>query len=173
MAAMASIAMWFCGLASLTNVSRGIFSLARDNGMPLAHWFRRVHAKHGTPGPAIWSGAIASMAAMAWSGAVPIVTSMGTVAIYLGYVIPVILGLRAGRPTGPWSLGRWSKPVALVATAYAVFISIVLVMPPNDLAGKTLGGVLAALGLLYWFEVRHKFRGPEWAREQRAASGGL
>jgi len=42
-----------------------------------------------------------------------------------------------------------------------------------DLAGKTLGGVLAALGLLYWFEVRHKFRGPEWAREQRAANGDL
>jgi amino acid transporter len=173
MAAMASIAMWFCGLASLTNVSRGIYSLARDNGMPFANWFRRVHAKHGTPGPAIWSGALASMAAMAWSGAVPIVTSMGTVAIYVGYVIPVILGLRAGRPSGPWSLGRWSKPVALVATAYAIFISIVLVMPPNDLAGKTLGAFLIALGLLYWFEVRHKFRGPEWAREQRATGGDL
>jgi amino acid transporter len=173
MAAMASVAMWFCGLASLTNVSRGIYSLARDNGMPMAHWLRRVNAKHGTPGPAIWSGVAASLAAMAWTGAVPIVVSLGTVAIYLGYVIPVILGLRAGRPAGPWTLGRWSKPVAWIAIAYAVFISFVLVMPPNDLAGKTLGGVLAALGLLYWFEVRHKFRGPEWAREQRAANGDL
>lgn len=173
MAALASMAMWFCGLASLTNVSRGIYSLARDNGMPLSNWFRRVHAKHGTPGPAIWSGALATLIAMAWSGAVPIVTSMGTVAVYLGYVIPVILGLRVGRPSGPWNLGRWSKPVAYIAIAYAVFISIVLVMPPNELAGKTLAGVLVALGLLYWFEVRHKFRGPEWAREQRAVKGGL
>jgi amino acid transporter len=173
MAALASMAMWFCGLASLTNVSRGIYSLARDNGMPLAHWLRRVNTRYGTPGPAIWTAAGATLIAMAWSGAVPVVTSMGTVAVYLGYVIPVILGLRSQYMRGPWTLGRWSKPVAWIAIAYAVFISIVLVMPPNDLAGKTLGGVLIALGLLYWFEVRHKFRGPEWAREQRAADGGL
>ena len=110
---------------------------------------------------------------MAWTGGVPIVTSLGTVAIYLGYVIPVILGLRAGRPAGPgpWGVGasRWRGS----RLPMRCFISFVLVMPPNDLAGKTLGGVLAALGLLYWFEVRHKFRGPEWAREQRAANGDL
>jgi len=47
------------------------------------------------------------------------------------------------------------------------------VMPPNALAGKTLAGVVAALGLLYWVEVRHKFRGPEWAREERALSKNL
>jgi amino acid transporter len=171
MAALASMAMWFCGLASLTNVSRGIYSLARDNGTPFAHWFRRVHAKFGTPGPAIWSGAIATLILMAWSGAVPVVTSMATVAVYLGYVIPVILGLRTRYAAGPWTLGRWSRPIAFIAIAYAVFICIVLVMPPNDLAGKTLGGVLIALGLLYWFQVRDKFDGPEWAREQRAAKG--
>ncbi len=173
MAALVSMAMWFCGLASLTNVSRGIFSLARDNGMPLSNWFRRVNAKHGTPGPAIWSAALATLVAMAWSGAVPIVTSMGTVAIYVGYLIPIVLGLRSGRPAGPWTLGRWSQPVAWIAVGYAIFISIVLVMPPNDLAGKTLGGVVVALGLLYWFRVRHKFRGPEWARELRAVGKEL
>jgi len=170
MAALASMAMWFCGLASLTNVSRGIYSLARDNGMPFAGLFRRVSRKHGTPGPAIWSGAAATLVAMVWSGAIPIVTSLGTVAIYLGYLIPVLLGLRAGHPAGPWTLGRWSRPIAFIAIIYASFMCVVLVMPPNELAGKTLAAVVAALALLYWFEVRHKFQGPEWARNQRTVS---
>ena len=76
----------------------------------------------------------------------PIVTSMGTVAVYLGYVIPVILGLRAGRPSGPWNLGAWSKPVAYIAIAYSVFISLVLVMPPNELAGSPLAEEIRATG---------------------------
>jgi hypothetical protein len=36
-------------------------------------------------------------------------------------------------------------------------------MPPNLLAGETLAGVLVVLGLLYRFEVRKRFRGPDWA----------
>ena len=36
-------------------------------------------------------------------------------------------------------------------------------MPPNQLAGKTLAGVILALALIYWGSVRRHFKGPEWA----------
>jgi amino acid transporter len=168
MAALASMAMWFCGLACVTSASRAVFSLARDNGVPWSTFFRRVSSKHGTPGAAIWAIVAASLAAMAWSGAVPIVTSLSTVALYIAYVIPVALGLRARSRSNPWqlsavwSLGRWGVPMNVVAIAYTVFIAVILVMPPNELAGKTLAGVVCALAMIYWFIVRSKFRGPEW-----------
>jgi hypothetical protein len=98
---------------------------------------------------------------------VPVVTSLSTVALYLAYVIPVALALRA-RPAWPrlarWTLGRYGTAVNVISVVYTVAICIVLVMPPNALAGKTLAGVVAALFLVYWIEVRKKFRGPEWAR---------
>src|SRR5438270_5084902 len=43
MAALASMAMWFCGLACVTSASRGVFALARDNGTPFSAFFRRVN----------------------------------------------------------------------------------------------------------------------------------
>jgi hypothetical protein len=52
--------------------------------------------------------------------------------------------------------------VNFVALFYTAFICVVLVMPPNQLAAMTLAGVLCALVLVYAFEVRHKYRGPEW-----------
>ena len=172
MAALASMAMWFCGLSCVTSASRAVYSLARDNGTPFSALFRKVNPKHGTPAPAIWAIVAASLAAMAWSGAVPIVTSLSTVALYLAYVIPIGLGLVARRrkhdwpKLAEWSLGRYGGTINLVALAYTVLIAVVLVMPPNELAGKTLGGVVAAMALTYWLGVRRSYRGPEWAASQ-------
>ena len=105
---------------------------------------------------------------MAWSGAVPVVTSLSTAALYLAYIVPVILGFLA-RKRAPswtadavWNLGSWGRWINIVAIVYAVIISIMLMMPPNQLAGKTLAGVVAVLVLLYWGGVRRHFKGPEW-----------
>jgi amino acid transporter len=177
MAAFASMAMWFCGLSCVTSASRAVYSLARDHGMPFAGLMQRVNKKHGTPAAAIWAVVVASLAAMAWTGAVPIVTSLSTVALYLAYVIPVALGLRAryGGSNWPalaeWTLGRWGTAVNFIALIYTSFICCVLIMPPNELAAKTLGGVLGLLGLIYVVEVRRKYQGPEWAKEATSAGG--
>jgi amino acid transporter len=178
MAALASMAMWFCGLACITSASRALYSLARDHGTPYAEQVRRVSARHGTPGPAIWLIVAASIAAMLWTKAVPVVTSLSTVALYLAYTIPVALAWRA-RKAGSgwpkqavWSLGRLGAPLNVAAMLYAGFICVVLIMPPNELAGKTLAGLLAALGLLYAAVVRRRFQGPEWSRRGDATGSG-
>jgi amino acid transporter len=174
LAAIASMAMWFCGLSCVTSASRAIYSLARDHGTPFAAIMQRVSAKHGTPVAAIWATVLASLAAMAWTGAVPIVTSLSTVALYLAYVVPVGLGLRSRLrgsdwPTlAEWTLGRWGAALNGVALVYTFFICFVLMMPPNELAAKTLAGVLAALALIYVFKVRHKYVTPGWVSEQRS-----
>ena len=178
LAALASMAMWFCGLSCVTSASRAVYALARDGGMPKPKLFSRVNPKHGTPGPAIWAVVIATIVAMAWSGAIPVVTSLSTVALYLAYIIPVILGLRARNrvpswtQSAVWTAGKWGRTLNWCAIVYAIFICIVLIMPPNELAGKTLAGVVAMLILIYWFNVRRKFRGPEWARHAVAVPAG-
>jgi amino acid transporter len=174
LAALVSMAMWFCGLSCVTSASRALFSLARDGGVPWAPFFSRVNPKHGTPGPAIWAIVGASLAAMLWTGAVPIVTSLSTVALYLAYIIPVVLGLRARRQAtswvsaAVWTLGRHGTSVNRIAIAWTALVCVVLVMPPNQLAGQTLAGVLGVLGVLYIVVVRRRFSGPEWARSAGA-----
>jgi amino acid transporter len=171
MAALASMAMWFCGLACITSASRALYSLARDHGTPFADQVRWVSPRHGTPGPSIWLIVMASMAAMLWSKAVPVVTSLSTVALYLAYTIPIALAWRARRAGSDWpqqavwSLGRFGAPLNLVAIVFAAFICVVLIMPPNELAGKTLAGLLVGLGVLYVTAVRKRFKGPEWSKQ--------
>ena len=125
------------------------------------------------PAYAIWAIVLAGFGVMIWSGAVPIVTSLSTVALYVAYSIPIILGYRARLRNSEWpkaavwSLGRWGGTINAVAIAYALFICGMLVMPPNELAGKTLLGLVVALGLLYLASARRRYRGPEWSRAGR------
>jgi amino acid transporter len=173
MSALASMAMWFCGLGCITSASRSVFSLARDNGTPASGWLSKVSKKHGTPGPAIWTTLFAALLAMAWTGAVPIVTSLSTVTLYIAYIVPVILGLRARRrghdwtKAAVWTLGRHGVWINWVAIVFTLGISVVLVMPPNELAGKTFGGLTAILVLLYLLEARRKYKGPPWIESRK------
>lgn len=172
MSAMASMAMWFCGLSSITSASRALYSLARDHGTPLSGALKKVDARHGTPAVAIWVIVVASLAAMLWAEAVPVVTSMSTVALYLAYSIPIYLAWRARRAgskwpdAAVWSLGRFGSGINLIAILYAAFICVVLVMPPNLLAGKTLIGLLVGLCVLYLGFVRRHYAGPQWSHPQ-------
>jgi amino acid transporter len=168
MSALASVAMWFCGLSCITSASRALFSLARDKGTPAASHFRRVNAEHGTPGPAIWGIVAASLAAMLWTGAIPVVTSLSTVSLYVAYIVPVVLGLRARAAwsrEAVWSLGRYGRAVNMVAIVYTGVICVILVMPPNALAGQTFAGLCTALTLLYILRARHSYKGPEWSKQ--------
>ena len=176
MAALASMAMWFCGLSCITSASRAVYSLARDKGMPWPSFFSRVNQKHGTPGQAIWSVVAASLVVMVWSGAVPIVTSLSTVALYISYTIPIVFAAKS-RLAGAdwpamahWRLGRYGLTLNVVAISYSAIISVVLLMPPNELSGKTLAGVMVALALIYLIAIRGKFQGPEWTRSAASTS---
>jgi amino acid transporter len=133
--------------------------------------FKRVSPRFGTPGPAIWAIVLASFSAMVWTGAIPVVTSLSTVSLYLAYIIPVALAYRARRRSPPWTtlsvwtLGRWGSTVNVIAITWAAVISVILVMPPNQLAGLTLAGVLGALGLVYRLHVRSSLRLPHWLED--------
>ncbi len=179
LAALASMAMWFCGLSCVASASRAVYSLARDHGTPWPELLRRVNRKHGTPGPAIWLVVALSLAAMAWAGAVPVVTSLSTVAMYVAYIVPVLLAWRARRAgsgwtrEAVWTLGRHGGLINLVAIVYTILICVVLVMPPNQLAGWTLAGLLALLTLMWFGRVRRLYRGPEWSRRSHRVEEGV
>jgi len=160
---LAVMAMWFCGLATVTSNSRTVYAFARDGGMPLAGLWRRVGARHRTPAPAIWLSVIAAFLAAVYSGAYPVVTSISTIGLYVSYIVPVYLGGRARRDgswkeRGPWHLGRYSRAVNLAAIGWTVFICVMLVMPPNQLAGETMIGATLILCLGYVSGEGRRFR---------------
>jgi len=160
------LAMWFCGLAALTSVSRIIFALARDNGMPLSSLWRKVNDTRKTPGRAIWLSSALALGAMIYSRAYSVVTSISVIGFYLSYIIPVYLGwIKKGTwvsKRGPWNLGKWSNLINLLAIIWGVFICAVMVMPPNGRAGSAIIGVMAILLVFRVAGGSHEVQKPHW-----------
>lgn len=163
-----TIAMWFCGLSSITANSRMIFAFARDGGMPFSSTWATVSKKYRTPVAAIWMSVVVAFLFAIWSGAYPVITSISTLALYISYLAPVLLKFYKQmkgefRPEhfGPWNLGSWSPVVNVLALVWGVIISILFAVPPNQLAGYTFGG-LTVLLIIYWVGwERKRFKGPK------------
>src|SRR5262245_1625195 len=176
-----TMAMWFCGLSCVTSTSRMIFAFARDHGLPLSRVWNRVSRRYRTPAAGVWLAAalafflpclIFALVAvfpkrLDFSKLYPAVTGVSTLGLYLSYGIPLLLKLlaiRQGvwtvRANGPWSLGSWSLPVNVVALVWIAFISVLFVLPPNDLTGYIFGGAFLTLLAFYLVRVRGRFRGP-------------
>jgi amino acid transporter len=168
---LAIVAMWFCGLSSVTSASRMLFAFARDEGLPMAHAIRRVSPKLKTPYVAILTVSTTSLALVAvtvpFSEAVfLVVASLATTGLYVSYALPITLGLVArhrGRWTrrGPWNLGRFGVAIGWVAVLWSAFVLVVCALPPNTLSGVLLAAVVVVLGLVYFGVVRGKFHGPQ------------
>ena len=172
--ALTVLAMWFCGLAAITSVSRSFFALARDNGMPLASIWSRVSERRRTPVPAIWLSGGLAFVAMIYSGAYSVVTSISVIGFYLGYIAPVYLGWRKKsswvHKRGPWHLGRSSNLVNALAVLWTVFICAVMVMPPNTRAGWGIAAVVGILFMLHVASGKHKIYKPQWGGGQEPGS---
>ena len=160
------LAMWFCGLAAFTSVSRTFFALARDNGMPLSRIWSRVSVTRRTPAAAIWLSTSFAFLAMVYSGAYSVVTSISVVGFYLSYIIPIYLGWRRKDnwilKRGPWHLGGASNAINCAAILWTLFICTVMVMPPNVRAGAGIVGVMAVLLIFHLFSGEHKVHKPNW-----------
>ncbi len=147
-------AMWLCGLASVTSMGRMWYAFARDDGMPGSHRLKRVSA-NGTPVNAIVVTSVLSVLVCIYAAAFYVVTSISTIALYLAYVIPIFLNLRNRIPRDltPWSLGRFGPLINVIAIAWVAFITIVFMLPPNELVLWTMIGFTIALAI-YWRAIR-------------------
>jgi amino acid transporter len=167
---LAIVAMWFCGLSSVTSASRMLFAFARDEGLPLHARLRAVSPRLKTPYVAILAVCGASLALIAATATVSdaaflAVASLATTGLYTSYAVPILLGVvarRRGRWTrlGPWNLGPFGRLVAWGAVAWSAFVLVVCALPPNGVAGAMLGGVVTVLATFYVTTVRGRFRGP-------------
>ena len=187
-------AQFFCGMSSVTANSRMIYAFSRDGALPASRLWHKINPRTRTPTNSIWlaaGGAFLLGLPYLWSPvAYFAVTSIAVIGLYIAYVIPVFLRLRAGDrfERGPWHLGRWSKPIGVVAITWVFFISILFMLPQVapvtystfNYASVTVAAVLLFSGGWWLLSARRWYEGPkvqgtaeELARiEQELASVG-
>jgi amino acid transporter len=157
-------AQYLCGLATVTSASRMAYAFARDGGLPFSSALRKVSPAHRTPVAAIWTTSLLSIAFTVYTPVYTTITAVCTIFLYLSYVIPTVLGLVAWGRTwtamGPWGLGRWYRPVALVAVLFCLLLVVIGVQPPNDKALWIVAGSVGVLGAGWLGRERRRFAGP-------------
>ena len=168
------VAQLFCGMSSVTANSRMIYAFSRDGALPAASFWHRVNKRTRTPTNAIWlaaAGAFVLGLPYLWNAAAyAAVTSIAVIGLYIAYVSPTFLRLRQGESfvPGPWQLGRWSRPIGIIAVAWVVFITILFMLPtvnPIHFSNfnYTVVAVAVVLGFagIWWLvSARKWFTGP-------------
>jgi len=113
------IANYLCALAGLTSLSRMTYAFARDGGLPASNALKTVSAVYRTPVVAIWVGAALTIIGTLYAPAFGVLAAGCAVFLYLSYAMPIAAGLWQEGKTwthkGPFNLGAFSKPVAVLA----------------------------------------------------------
>jgi amino acid transporter len=159
-----ALTMYACGLGTVTSASRMVFAFARDGGLPLSPFFRKVSPFTKAPSHAIWASAVGSWLFTLWTPFYDTITTVCTIFLYLSYVIPIALGAwamgRSWTRFGPWNLRGWYRPLAIVSVFGCVLVIGIGMQPPNDRSLWVVGGTLLTLGLVWFGGVRAYFAGP-------------
>lgn len=178
------IANYICGLAGMTSTSRMIYAFARDGGLPASQALASIHPKHRTPVNAIWLTAVLSAGACYYAPFMFALAAGCALFLYISYAMPVAAGLFAEGKTwtefGPFRLGAWSKPFALITIIGVVILAYAGIQPPfnpiilplfpdlvfplNQLTNPLI--FLAVAMALGWFlSERKRFKGPPIGEE--------
>src|SRR4051794_17677473 len=136
---IATIGQIFCGMAGLTSASRTWYAFSRDRAIPGWTLFRRLN-HHRVPTYAVlgvtFFALLISIPAL-WSNkagfpfAFVALTGICTLGLYIAYIIPVYLRLRAGDrfQAGPWNLGRHYRWINIGAIFFVGLVVIAADLP--------------------------------------------
>ena len=178
---------------SVTSNSRMMYAFARDGGIPGHKFFHKVDPKTKSPIRTVWLACTLSFilglpslgSSVAFAAAtrceislfafrqtlmVPRLYSIATIGLYISYGIPIALRVwnRRDFKRGPFHLGKFSYPVAIVAVLWICLISIVFILPQaNPVNSQSLNYAIVAVGIVVLYSVgfwlvsaRKWFRGP-------------
>jgi amino acid transporter len=135
---IATIGQLFCGAAGLTSASRTWYAFSRDRAIPGWTIWRRVNNQrvpfNAVIGVSVIS-AIIAIPALFGKNNIPFaffaLTGICAVGLYVAYIIPIYLRLRAGDSfqTGPWTLGSRYKIVNIIAIIFVALVVFSLDLP--------------------------------------------
>ena len=180
---IATIGQIFCVAAGLTSASRTWYAFSRDRAIPGWALFGRVNRDRVPLYAVIAVSAFALLITIPanWgSNDIPFaffaITGICTVGLYLAYIIPIYLRLRAGDSfqPGPWNLGRRYKLVNTLAIIFVIVVVYALDLPytPTGLpwnedfdatvVNYTPLAILIPLifGVWYLVSAKNKYQGP-------------
>ncbi|XP_058087834.1 amino-acid permease BAT1 homolog isoform X2 [Magnolia sinica] len=169
-----AIAIFFCGMSSVTSNSRMAYAFSRDGAMPFSWLWHKVN-KHEVPIYAVWLSAVVSfcmaLTSLGSLVAFQAMVSIATIGLYIAYALPIFFRVTLARKhfiPGPFNLGRYGVLVGWIAVLWVVTITVLFSLPvaypiTKDTLNYTpvaVGGLLILTVSSWILNARHWFKGP-------------
>jgi amino acid transporter len=194
---ISTIGQFFCGMACVTSCSRTFYAFSRDRAVPGWRLWTKLNHNRVPVEAVLFVCALALIMTLPalWNvegGGIPVaffaVVSIAVIGLYIAYVIPVYLRLRAGDTfePGAWNLGgkyRWMCTVAVIWVTLCVIIFCLpftpAAVPWNDeftwtalnYAPLTVGGLFLIVGIWWLAGAKDTYHGPVRTIQFDAAAG--
>ncbi|GAB1521707.1 hypothetical protein RhiTH_004804 [Rhizoctonia solani] len=168
------LTQWGMGSSIVLATSRQVFAFSRDGAMPFSGFLYRMNSHTKTPVNTVWFSvfisALLGLLAFAGEAAIGAVFALSVIGLYIAYSIPIgarFLFKGHNYKPGPFNLGVFGLPVAIVAIVFMTFISVVFLFPTElapavadmNYAVVVMGGVMIGCLIWYWFP---KYGGVNW-----------
>ncbi|KAH7342012.1 APC amino acid permease [Rhizoctonia solani] len=166
------LTQWGMGSSIVLATSRQVFAFSRDGAMPFSGILYRMNSYTETPVNTVWFSvfisALLGLLAFAGEAAISAVFALSVIGLYIAYSIPIgarFLFKGHNYKPGPFNLGAFGLPVAIIAIAFMTFINVVLLFPSElapavadmNYAVVVLGGVMIGSLAWYWFPKARKY----------------
>ncbi|KAL5524934.1 hypothetical protein ACEPAF_8803 [Sanghuangporus sanghuang] len=170
------IVQFFMGTSMLLASSRQVFAFSRDGALPFSRYLYRMNSYTRTPVNTVWFSAICAvllgLLVFAGDQAINAVFSISVTASYIAYAVPIVARFTFNNEfkPGPFNLGWFSLPCAIISVLWMAFMFVVFMFPENPLSGVTaaedmnysivvLGGIMLFSVIYYYFP---KYGGVYW-----------
>ncbi|CAE6413567.1 unnamed protein product [Rhizoctonia solani] len=168
------LTQWGMGSSIVLATSRQVFAFSRDGAMPFSNILYRMNPYTKTPVNTVWFSvfiaALLGLLAFAGEAAIAAVFSLSVIGLYIAYSIPIgarFLFKGHNYKPGPFDLGAFGLPVAIIAIMFMTFVNVVFLFPTElapavadmNYAVVVLGGVMIGCLIWYWFP---KYGGVNW-----------
>ncbi|KAK7513129.1 amino acid permease, variant [Phyllosticta citriasiana] len=162
---------FFTGCSAMLANARMTYAFARDNGLPFSENWSKINTHTGTPVNAVWLVvAFCTCLDLIGIGSTRTIYSIFNItapALDLSYVAVIVARRvyehRLPFVEGPYTMGRWSKPVNAVACSWVLFISVILFFPASWPVNKEnmnyavcVAAAIALFSFGWWWISAHK-----------------
>ncbi|KAI9801719.1 MAG: hypothetical protein M1833_002401 [Piccolia ochrophora] len=167
---------FFTGCSAMLADTRMAYAFTRDDALPFSNFWSKINSYTHTPVNAVWLVVLLSIllncVGIGSTQTVVAIFNITAPALDLSYIAVIIAHniyeKRVRYIEGPYTLGKWGRPVNFVAILWVIFISVVLFFPPiqpvtaeNMNYAVCVAGFIALFSLSWWWiGARHKYTGP-------------
>ncbi|KAF9075393.1 amino acid transporter [Rhodocollybia butyracea] len=152
------VVQFVTGAAQGVDASRVVFAFSRDNALPGSRYWKQINSHTQTPVNAVWLVMIVSgmYGVVGFSEtALNSLAGAAVIGLYTSYTLPIFLSVIGGGKKitpGPFTLGRFSKPIGWIAVVWVCFIIVVLLFPPvSNATGSDMNYAIVIMGGVFLF----------------------